>query len=76
MAELFVVLQDGRPIQRGLIRRKAEAYARCLAEGREKRVCGTSRRVPAYEIAPDRQATETDNRIYREYREEGGRIHG
>ena len=68
MARLFVVTQDGRPLQRGLTEERARAYAKKMEEGMERHVAGTKLRVPAFDIVPDREIAAWDNALYKDYK--------
>jgi hypothetical protein len=72
---LYVLLQDGKPIQRGLSYpqacRMAEHHAQGYKRGRENE----KRRIPAFDVRPDEQLLAESNANYRAYKE-GERISG
>lgn len=49
----YTVLQDGRPLRRGLTRRAAESFAAQMASGFEARCTSDKRRVAEFEIRRD-----------------------
>ena len=51
--DLWMVVQDGRPLRRALTRRQAEAHAAYLAKGYESHRANDKRRVAEFEIKPD-----------------------
>lgn len=50
---LWQVVQDGRPLKRGLSRRDAENYATQLARGYERHRASDKRRVAEFDIKLD-----------------------
>jgi hypothetical protein len=52
--ELYMVVQDGRPLHRGLSRSQAERTAAYLARGYESHRANDKRRVAEFEIKPDK----------------------
>lgn len=53
MGDIWMVVQDGRPLRRGLTRLEAERYAAYLARGYESHRASDKRRVAEFEIKPD-----------------------
>lgn len=51
--DLWMVVQDGRPLKRALTRKQAESYAAYLAHGFESKRAFDNRRVAEFDIKPD-----------------------
>lgn len=54
MPGVYMVVQDGRPLHRGLSRSEAERHAAYLAQGYESRRANDKRRVAEFEVKLDR----------------------
>jgi len=65
--EIWMVLQDGSPILRGLPKAKAERQATYLAAGHEAKRAGTTIRHRHYEIVRDWDAERREDALYTEF---------
>ncbi len=52
---VYMVVQDGRPLKRGLSRSDAERYADYLARGYESHRASDKRRVAEFEVKLDKE---------------------
>jgi hypothetical protein len=69
LEELWMVLQDGRPILRGRPKADAERFAKKLGDGLPRTAAGTTIHAPHIEIAYDRQAMKRRDDLYTEFKE-------
>jgi len=78
LPEKWMVLQDGRPIYRGMDRALAEKSATQLANGLDRHRAGTRIHAPHIEIAYDRAAMKQRDDLYTEYKgyRRGGNKYG
>lgn len=51
--DLFMIVQDGKPIKRGLSRSQAERHAAYLADGYLSHRANDKRRIAEFNIKPD-----------------------
>jgi hypothetical protein len=54
MSKEYMVVQDGKPLRRGLSREEAERHAAYLAHGFESKRANDKRRVAEFEIKKDK----------------------
>lgn len=52
--DLWVVLQDGKPVKHGLSRSQAERHAAYLAQGYLSHRANDKRRIAEFDIKPDK----------------------
>ena len=67
--ELWMVLQDGRPILRGRPKAEAETFAKKLGEGLPAHRAGTRIHSPHIELVYDRDAMKRRDDLYTEFKE-------
>ena len=62
--DVYSVYLDGRPIERGLVRAQADAFAQRMAQGICRNKASDKRRAPELTVKVDVQIVRADDALY------------